>query len=392
MLCDGGAGAVGGMTARTFTNARIVTPGTVIENGALATEGPVIVDVGDACSPRGATIDFEGDLLLPGLVELHTDNIERHMAPRPGVSWPTRNAIVAHDAEMAAAGFTTVLDAVRIGDIWKDEAFDERVPSTLDAIGRLNDAGLTRAEHFVHLRCEICHGSTAETFERVSGVPGVRLVSLMDHTPGQRQFVDADKLKFYYVQKYGMTDAQFERFVAERLAAHELYSASNRRRIVERARNAGHALASHDDATLAHVDEAIADGVSIAEFPTTVTAAKASHEAGLAVMIGGPNLVLGGSQSGNVAAIELARAGAADIISSDYVPASALTGAFALAAAIGLDLPEAIRTVSLNPARAIGCADRGELAPRKRADLLRVRLVDGSPIIREVWRSGERVL
>jgi alpha-D-ribose 1-methylphosphonate 5-triphosphate diphosphatase len=380
------------MTVRTFTNARIITASEDISRGSMVIDGAAITEVAEAASALASAVDLDGDLLLPGFVELHTDNVERHTSPRPGVQWPMSSAVLAHDSEMSAAGFTTVLDSVRIGDIFKRAAFDGISHSLLETIRRLGACGVTRAEHFVHLRCEICQEQTVEIFENLADHPLVRLVSLMDHTPGQRQYTDPDRLRLYYRKKHGMTDHEFDRFAKEQQAAHERLGGPHRRAIAERTRLEGHVLASHDDATLAHVDEAIADGVRVAEFPTTLEAAAASHEAGMAVLVGGPNLVLGGSHAGNIAAIDLARAGVVDVISSDYVPMSVLHGAFQLARSdIGLDLPAAIRTASLNPANAVGLVDRGALEPGKRADFLRVTLAHGVPFIREVWRGGERV-
>jgi alpha-D-ribose 1-methylphosphonate 5-triphosphate diphosphatase len=155
----------------------------------------------------------------------------------------------------------------------------------------------------------------------------------------------------------------------------------------------GVVTASHDDATLAHVEESIADGAAIAEFPTTVEAASACHRAGVAVLMGAPNVVRGGSHSGNVAAEVLAQRGVLDILSSDYVPASLLMAAFDLARRIdGLGLPAALRTVTLSPARAAGLTDRGQIAAGLRADLARVRVVRDLPVVREVYCGGRRVI
>jgi alpha-D-ribose 1-methylphosphonate 5-triphosphate diphosphatase len=381
------------MSELIFTNARIVTADTEIADGTLVTSGGRILAVEEGRSRDRQAVDLGGDLLLPGFVELHTDNMERHFSPRPGVRWPPEAAVLAHDAEMAGAGVTTVFDAVRIGDMFDGDQFSESYHRMLGAIATVQQAGATRAEHLIHLRCEICFRDTATLFADVAVSPRVKLVSIMDHTPGQRQFVDAAKLKLYYTKKYGMTDAAFEAFCVERRQAHERYSPKNRRAIVEVAHARNLALASHDDATPEHVAESVADGMSIAEFPTTIEAASASHQAGLAVLVGGPNMVLGGSHSGNIAALELARRGVADILSSDYVPTSLLHGAFALARAeAGIGLPQAVRMVSLNAARAVGLDDRGELAPGKRADFVRLSLIGDIPVVREVWREGRRVV
>ena len=225
------------------------------------------------------------------------------------------------------------------------------------------------------------------------GRPDVRLVSLMDHTPGQRQFRNEEKLRDYYRGKTGgMSDAQLDVLFENRLKNQAAYATPNYRRLVELARNHSTPLASHDDTTMEHVELAICDGIAIAEFPTTVEAAEALHAAGIRVLMGAPNLVRGSSHSGNVATTELARAGCLDILSSDYVPSSMLMAALLLPERVpGIDLPAAIRTVTKTPAEAVGLLDRGEIAVGKRADLLRVRVAGGVPAVRSAWRAGQRV-
>jgi alpha-D-ribose 1-methylphosphonate 5-triphosphate diphosphatase len=221
----------------------------------------------------------------------------------------------------------------------------------------------------------------------------VHLMSLMDHTPGVRQFRDESKLRDFYRGKSRRTDAEMDAFIAQRLQSRARYHDHHRARLVAIAHGKGIPLASHDDTTIEHVRDSLADGVRIAEFPTTLEAASASHAAGLAVMMGAPNVVRGGSHSGNVAAIDLAEAGILDVLSSDYVPASLLQGAWMLASipAVG-SLPGAMRTVSKAPARAVGLEDRGEIAPGLRADFIRVSLFGNIPVVREVYCGGRRVV
>jgi len=377
------------MVETIFRNARVVLRDRVLENASVQVRDGRIADIDESGSKSGA--DLDGDWLMPGFVELHTDNLEKHMSPRPGVLWPAEQAVVAHDAQIAAAGIVTVFDAVGLGDVFERSDRIENLERMHAALIATGDAGALRAEHLIHVRCEVTYPTVEALAARMMEFPEVRLASIMDHTPGQRQFIDEGKLRLYYTKKHAMTDAAFDAFVAERHRLHEAHAATNRRLLVELAKRKGVALASHDDATLPHVAEAIRDGMTIAEFPTTPEAAAASHEAGLAVLIGGPNLVLGGSHSGNVAAIELARNGHVDIVSSDYVPASLLPAALKLADA-GIDVAAAIRTISLNPARAVGLDDRGEIAVGKRADLVRARIAAGVAQICETWREGRRVV
>ena len=374
------------VASRSIVLADRVVPGTVtIENGLI-----VAVDE-DRVLP-GAE-DWGDDLLVPGLVELHTDHLEPHYSPRPKVFWEPFSAVFAYDAQIAAAGITTVFDSLRAGSDGDSVSLGARLFALGDAIERAEASGLLRVDHHTHLRCEICSDDvldqTREDLDRFD----VRLLSLMDHTPGQRQFRDEEKLRDYYRgKKKGMSEADLDAFFAERKALHDRNALAHRRALVEIGHARRVALASHDDTTIDHVEESVADRVAVAEFPTTVEAARASHAAGLAVLMGAPNVVRGGSHSGNVSARDLAEAGVLDILSSDYVPVSLIEGAFGIAdvPAIG-GLAGAIRTVTKNPADATGFTDRGEIAPAKRGDLVRVRLVDGHPVVREVFRLGRRV-
>jgi alpha-D-ribose 1-methylphosphonate 5-triphosphate diphosphatase len=380
------------MIEQIYTNAKIVTADREFLGTMVVRDGS-ISELNEGRTTKSGAIDFEGDYLLPGFIELHTDNLEKHFTPRPGVRWPSSAAVVAHDAQIVAAGITTVFDALALGDIFEGSHRIKNLREMVDGIRDARDAGALKADHWLHLRCELSFASVLELYESMMDDPDVRIVSIMDHTPGQRQFVDVDKYRFYYIKKYGLTDTEFQEFLAARQADQAKYSALHRCAILEHARTRGHILASHDDATAEHVVESAADGMVIAEFPTTVEAARASHEHGLAVLMGGPNVVLGGSHSGNVAAHELAGHRVLDIISSDYVPSCLVQAPFALTEAhIGLDLPAAIALVSRNPARAAGLADRGEIATGLRADFLRVRKGDNLAIMCSAWREGARIV
>jgi alpha-D-ribose 1-methylphosphonate 5-triphosphate diphosphatase len=374
-----------------FANARVVLPQSVI-TGWVAVQGELIVEVGEGRAPERG-IDLAGDLLAPGLIELHTDHLESHLKPRPKVHWPAVAAVVAYDAQVAASGITTVFDSLRVGDDADVATFEVELAGIIDAIETARTQGLLRADHRMHLRCEICADDVVEQTERLLERHAVGLVSLMDHTPGARQFVNLEAWKTYYGGKSGKPEAELDRFMSKKRALFASNYARNRAALVSLARARSVVTASHDDATPEHVQESIADGAAIAEFPTTVAAAAASHGAGIAVLMGAPNVVRGGSHSGNVAAETLAREGVLDILSSDYVPASLLMGAFELARRIeGYGLPAALRTVTLHPARATGLTDRGQIAAGLRADLARIRMAQDLPVVREVYRGGRRVI
>lgn len=375
-----------------LSNARIVLADRVIERGWLAVRGDRIAALGEGRAPERCE-DLDGDLLLPGLVELHTDHLEAHYAPRPNVYWDPVAAVVSFDGQLATSGITTVLDSLRV---WTEEGAEEvdgHAEALADAIARARSENMLRVDHFLHLRCEVPMPSVVAEARRLMRRSDVRLASLMDHTPGQRQFRDERKLRDYYRgKKGGLTDAELDVLFRKRLQHQAAYAAENYRGLVALANAHDVPLASHDDTTLDHVADAVRDRVAIAEFPTTVEAAEALHEAGIRVLMGAPNLVRGGSHAGNVATADLARAGALDVMSSDYMPASLLMAALRLPTVVpAIDLAAAVRTVTKTPAEAVGLIDRGELAAGKRADLIRVHVASGVPMVRATWQCGRRV-
>ncbi|WP_375451325.1 alpha-D-ribose 1-methylphosphonate 5-triphosphate diphosphatase [uncultured Devosia sp.] len=372
-----------------LSNARIVLADEVVLGSVVLRDGR-IVEIG---GPSEIGENLDGDYLIPGLVELHTDHLENHYAPRPRVRWNALAAVQAHDAQIAASGITTVFDALRVGTDEQADMGGAEMTVLADAIAASKAANRLRADHFIHLRCEVSAPDCQTSFEQLQHHPLVRLASLMDHAPNQRQFASFEAYKAYYQGKLKMSDAALAEFSARRIGDSETYAGPHRKAISQFCRDNGIVLASHDDATIGHVDEAIAQGIDVAEFPTTIEAARASHDAGLAVLMGAPNVVRGASHSGNVSARDLAQAGILDILSSDYIPFSLIQAAFALGDSVeAITLPHAVRLVTSHPAAAGGLMDRGQIAIGKRADLVRVRLDDDIPIVRTVWREGQRVI
>jgi alpha-D-ribose 1-methylphosphonate 5-triphosphate diphosphatase len=375
-----------------ISNARLVLADRVIERGWLAVADGRIVEFGEGSAPERGE-DIGGDLLMPGLVELHTDHLEAHYVPRPKVYWNPIAAVVSYDGQLATCGITTVLDSLRV---WREEGVEEvdgEAETLANAIGAARDAGLLRADHYLHLRCEVPMPDVVAEAQDLIGRPDVRLLSLMDHTPGQRQFRDEEKLRTYYRgKKGGLSDSELDALFEKRIRYQNEHGEKNFQALVALARRHGMPLASHDDTTLDHVEEAIRNNVAIAEFPTTMEAAEALHRADIRVMMGAPNLVRGGSHSGNIATADLAQARLLDVLSSDYVPSSLLMAAIAMPQAVpGIDLATSVRTVTKTPAEAVGFHDRGEIAVGKRADLIRVHVAHDVPAVRSVWRSGDRV-
>src|SRR5437588_4292001 len=379
-------------TETILGNARVVLADRVIERGWVAMLDGRIAEFGEGVRPS-ASENAAGDLIMPGLIELHTDHLEMHYVPRPKVFWDPIAAVVSYDGQLATSGITTVLASLRV---WREDGAEEvdgRAGILAEAITTARGANLLRSDHYLHLRCEIPMPSVVEEAMDLIDRPDIRLMSLMDHTPGQRQFRDEGKLRNYYRGKgAGMTDAELDVLFERRFAYQKTYAANNMREIVALAHQYEIPLASHDDTTEENVIDAVRDRVSVAEFPTTLEAARGLHEAGIGILMGAPNVVRGGSHSGNIAAVDLAREGLLDILSSDYIPSSLLMAALQLPDRVpAIDLASAIRTVTKTPAEAVGLADRGEIAIGKRADLIRVHVARDVPVVRNVWREGHRV-
>ena len=379
------------MIETVFGNAKIITENAIIHGTIMFADGVISsIDSGTRV-PLGA-IDCEGDYVAPGLIELHTDNLERHLTPRPKVNWPKRAAVLGHDRELAGAGITSVFDALRVGSEadQKRQGYLRYARETVDHIlDQINHRAL-KVSHHIHLRAELCTETLVEELYEFSDNDRVRLVSLMDHTPGQRQFRDLSKHREYLVGKHGYNDAEVEAHWTKLRELQTLYLEKNRAATVAYATEVGAILASHDDTTLEDVLESDRLGITVAEFPTTLEAAEACRAKAQFIVMGAPNIVRGGSHSGNVAAQELARGGLLDILSSDYVPAALLNAAVSLGTLLE-DMAAGIRTVTACPADAVGFDDRGRIAPEKRADLVRFAMHDGLPIIKSVWSRGQRI-
>lgn len=373
-----------------FTNARIVTGDDIIR-GSIAVDNGIITDI-DCTLSRGAnTIDLNGDLLLPGLIEIHTDNLEKNIQPRPGVIWPSMLAsALAHDAQIAGAGITTVYDAIAVGGLRESSLRSQIFDDSVGALGHGKKHSLFKADHYLHLRCEVSDEQMEKNLLAHIDNPLVKLVSIMDHTPGQRQWSDLDKWRLYHRDKR-WTEDEAEAVIIERQSMQSRYAESHRRLVVDLARQRGIPLASHDDTSVDDVRQSVADGIDISEFPTTSEAAQEARKLDMATIMGAPNAVRGSSHSGNVSAEMLAKADLLDGLSSDYVPASLLQAAFILAAKLDRHLPRTIALVSSNIADMLGMTDRGELAPGKRADIVQVAVVDEIPVIKKVFRQGRQI-
>ncbi|WP_372619313.1 alpha-D-ribose 1-methylphosphonate 5-triphosphate diphosphatase [Falsiroseomonas sp.] len=379
------------MTPETIlTNALLVLPDEVLP-GSVVIRGGRIAEVQPGRSHAAGGLDLDGDHLIPGIVDVHTDNLERQVQPRATARWPSRSAMLAHDQQTAGAGVTTVLDALCLGDLGFDVGRTQTFRDGVTDLDALAHTGLLKSEHFLHLRCELPAKDMPELVETVADHPLVRMVSLMDHSPGVGQYRDIERYRQMRIRQQHKTAEQVDRRIAELLEQRGRLREKQRRWLLDRVAHRRLPLASHDDDTPEGVAQNAADGIMISEFPVAMEAAREARRLGVAVIAGAPNIVRGGSHSGNVAAADLIRAGAVDVLASDYVPPAMIEAAWASAAAGDLTLPQAVAMITDRAARMVGLHDRGRIMADLRADLVQVRPHEGHAIVRRVWRGGERV-
>ena len=373
-----------------LTNARVVLLDEVIE-GTVVLDGQRIVEFQPGRSNSPGAIDFEGDVLMPGIVDVHTDNLERQVQPRSNARWPSRSAMLTHDAQCAVSGVTTVFDALCLGDLGFDKDRIQTFHDGVKDLDALDGTGLLKSEHFLHLRCEMPADDVMDLFEPVADHRLVRMVSLMDHSPGVGQYADLARYRKMRMRE-GVSAERVEQRITELQAQRAKMRDVNRQRLLARVKGLDVVLASHDDRTEEEIEENHRDGIGISEFPVSMIAAKAARARGMSVIAGAPNIVRGGSHSGNVSAAEMVRERAVDGLASDYVPASLVEAAFACVEKAGITLAAGVAMVSAAPAEMAGLRDRGRIAAGMRADLVRVREFKGIPVVRQVWRTGERVI
>ncbi len=348
--------------------------------GCVTVVDGVIADIAKGRWNAPGAVDMEGAFLLPGLVDVHTDNLEKHTIPRPGVFWNPVTAAVAHDAVIVAAGITTVFDSLCVGAIGKP---DRRIalPRMIEGLQAAEQQALLRAEHVLHLRCDLAEATLIDDVEAYLDHPALRFVSILEDSPRR------DPAHFASVAEKRKLGAESGAVPA----CEDLLRI--RRRISAECQRRGIPWGNHDDTKAWHIDEGVALGMAVAEFPLTMEAVDAAEKAGVPVIGGAPNLVAGKSHSGNISMRDLAVRRRLGMLCSDYIPASLLHAvAILVADPIGLSLPEAVRLVSTAPAEAFGMTDRGVIEVGRRADLIQVAFNgDGPPVLQSSWCNGRRI-
>ena len=372
------------MSTVTIGDARLVLRDGIVHGSILIRDGLIEVIDGGA---GAADIDLEGDYLLPGLVDVHTDHLEKQSMPRAGVFWDAVNAVRSHDMIVCMGGTTTVFDSLVVGAVGNPDRI-ALLPHMLGGLAAAREAGLLKVDHLLHLRCDLRERDLPELLASHLDSDLLRFVTVMDDGPNR----DPDRYRRNR-RRDGVAPEDVEAEIARAAAEGAAVEQENRRRLVALCRTRGLPLASHDDTHQWHIDEAVGFGMTLSEFPITLESARAAKAAGLSVIAGSPNAVLGRSHGTNVSVRDLVAEGLVDVLCSDYVPASMLHAVWLLTQPpLSVPLPQATDMASIRPAELFGLADRGEIAPGKRADLIRVREYRGRPVVRSVWVGGNRVI
>ncbi len=377
-----------------ISNVRIVTPIAVIEGGTLTVKDGRISSLirGHARQSSDAEeVDGQGRLLMPGFIDLHNDGIEQEIEPRPRAIFPLSVALQSLETQLVGHGITTIFHSFSFMDGREGTLHPEGLEPAIRELNRLRRTGVIR--HLVHARYEMVEVHHFDRLRRLIDDRQVNLVSLMDHTPGQGQYRNPQHLVNFYVRKYNSPRGEIDALIAEReKKAGNPAVEETLGRLAAYARAAGLPLASHDDDSAEKVARMKRHGVTISEFPVDMSAALAAAQWGMHVAVGAPNVLRGQSTTGNLSALDAIRRNVVDILCSDYYSPSLLHAVFRLVNDKIMPLPDAVRMVSRNPARAAGMSEYlGSLEVGKRADMLLVNEGDGSPSVVAAWVGGHRV-
>jgi len=351
---------------------RVVTPDGTVDDGTVVLDRDRI-DAVDSATPGTVDVDTTGRVVLPGIVDLHGDDVERHLFPRADDRVPPERAVQICDQANIAAGVTTKCHALAFENAPDENRSLALTETVADAVTDFRDSGRALTDHRLHLRCELTSTeSIGAVCDRLHEDP-VALASLVTHVPGEGQFDSAEA----YADRYGGSEAvsgdRMTELVRQRRAVPDRTVRARARRVLERATRQQVPIAAHDSADPDTVRQQADAGVSICEFPVDLAAALTANDVGMTTAMGAPNLVRGESIWDNLSTHRAIQSGTVDVLCSDFRPQSLLKSVFV---ETGEPLADRVARVTAGPADAIGLDDRGRLAPGARADLL---VVDPSP-------------
>lgn len=333
----------------------------------LLIEGSIIIEV----SKYGfydKVIDFENRKILPGIVDLHCDGIEKEIEPRPGASFPLDMAIIEFDKKLALQGVTTIFHGIS----FKDEELqkvrtNEYAREIVERIHFMQNNNTTLVDNFIHLRFEITNHQGIPLIKELIADKKINILSIMDHSPGQGQFKTLESWKKYHLNTYDLKESEIGKYLKEKFSRRKMGYVEE---LTKFAKDYGIVLLSHDDDCKEKLNTLRALGVSISEFPLSLDVAKDAKDMGMGVGMGAPNVVRGGSQSGNIAARLLIEEGVCDYLCSDYHPSSMLLSPYKLRDEINLPIEKGFEMITSIPAKLIGLNDRGTISKAKLADII----------------------
>lgn len=379
---------------KIFTNANIVTPDEILANHCLAVNNGKITAIGQHIGNETAEIiDCHGGYLMPGIIDIHSDMIENLLQPRSTAMMSFQLGLDEAEKQLCACGITTIYHSV---SMYKEGTWDSREIRSAKSVKKLSElikkkkTGSHLIHNKYHLRYELdnikCYDNVLELMDNGN----VDLLSIMDHRPGQGQYKDLSIYRRHLPnQGRDLSDEEFAQLV-EREQTKPMIEGEKLTDLVKKAKSLGIPVSSHDDDSSECIQRDIKLGVDISEFPITLEVAKEAKSAGIAALLGAPNILLGGSHSGNLSAEAAVKEGCGDILCSDYYPQALLRAVFYLANKGVLTLPQAVKLVSLNPAKAVKIGDEtGSLEVGKTADMLVIEKgMEGQPVLKSVYIDG----
>ncbi|WP_088226533.1 alpha-D-ribose 1-methylphosphonate 5-triphosphate diphosphatase [Desulfosporosinus sp. FKB] len=375
-------------------NAKMILP-EKISKGYLIIDGNRIIEVAESDFPRVkcyselTMIDAEDCFVMPGMIDLHSDAIEKEIQPRPNTLFPIHMAFYELEKKLTVSGITTMFHSLSLSDEWGVRNQD-MVVGVINSINTLKNAR-SMINHKIHLRYELTFLAGLKALEGLIKNKSIDLMSYMDHTPGQGQFRDAEALKTFTLQSYGKKEQEFDDFLDKTIENQARINWTKLMELSKIAKHKGIPLAFHDDDTQEKIDTLLECEGIVSEFPINLTTAVYAASKGIHVCVGAPNIIRGKSHSNNMRAIDAILNHAADIICSDYLPSAMLPAVFSLTRE-GIALNEAVKMVTLNPAKALKIdGEVGTIEVGKCADLIVVEMHQDYPILRKTLVGGNTV-
>lgn len=371
-----------------ITHADIVLKDKIIKDASLLICDGVIESINPQLPIFDKLVDLEGNMLMPGMIDIHCDALEKEVEPRPNVHFPLDFACAQADKRSAAAGITTAFHALSFAHEELGVRNNEMAADIARAVHLWQQKALI--DNRVHCRYEITDETGVDVLMQLLEEHSMHMISMMDHSPGQGQFKDLASYKKYLTLNYKKSEQEINAIV-ERKVNNAAGAFERMARLSQHAHNFNISVASHDDDSVERVATMKEIGADISEFPINLEAAIAAKKAGMSTVFGAPNILRGKSQSGSIKAIEAIENGVADCLCADYSPAALIVAVFKIPSLVDMPLEKAIQLVTLNPARAAKLNDRGEIKEGMRADLISVSKPLGVPQVTHTWSNGQLV-